>query len=1233
MSLSKPSKTGPSGGKNVNYKGYIKLMQWNLGGVFSKAHGNKLMDDDFIETINSQDFIAITETHVGKDKTIKIPGYKIFKKCRKKSKRAKKFSGGVALAVKNELAGLVTILPSKSDNILWTKLKCVGKDLLIGVVYISPVNSSYTVNVLQHEYETWDILIDEITKFRHKYQLCLTGDFNARTGAKPDFIVNDGVAFHDFPDNHGDDSASCLRNNEDKVTNKFGDKLISVCTMSECRIVNGRKMGDSSGKRTCHEYNGSSLVDYIICDVSLLSKILTFKVHDRFDHLSDHCPISTIINLNMCYDISSINKNSDALSAPKRLKWDGDTETQYKTKLSSPSNLSRLNGINRIDMSKSDGVEESVTILTNVLTASANIKKLRRSPSRKLKRKLYKNANKPWFHNDLSLLKKDLKNAGRAFVCNCNNKDLRDKYFAYKKRYKSAVCAAKRKFKQSLYDKLADMSSSRPKEYWELFDQLKKFDNGDKGSDDDDNPISEQEWIKHYVSLLGPKTYNQNRLDEIRDEISKLEAEDIAGQLDGPIEIDEINEACKTLKNNKAVGIDQISNEMVKASLKWTIKPLKKIFNAIIDHQYYPKEWKVGIVVNLFKSGDEFNTDNYRGLTINSSLAKIFNTIMNNRLIKFFDKHNIITDNQIGFKKKARTSDHIFIVNTIFRKLTKSKEDLYLCFVDFKKAYDSVWQEALMLKLLRSGIRGKFQQVIKNMYNECTSCIKYEGKLSENFPCETGVKQGDVLSPNLFNLYINDLPKIYDDDKDSPKLHGDEYLHCLLYADDLILFSLNEQGLQSKINKLHEYCRRWSLTINAKKTKVMKMSKSNKELPKTAIFIGDARLEWTESYKYLGLELNCSGDFMPTSENLCTRGWKAVFKIKSALKSLDINPELSINMFDTLVKPIVCYGSEIWGAINTLYCSKSKQNLWEKVEKLPVEVFQLKYCKGLLGVHKKSQNAAVMGELGRYPLFIQIMKTMLRYVKHLDEVKEERPLLAAAIKSDEMLANGKSWRKNLEKIVKLFGFSTRGILSDSYIDRVITAMKQNYESYWKDSLGDKNSDEGRLYIYRHIKNCFMFEPYLKIVPKLGIRRALTKFRISSNNLEIETGRYANNLYGEKFINRNERFCTLCKEKGLDLVGDEIHAALHCKTFEDQRNKVLKNITKKVPNFNVLSDRDKLIYMLTCESDEISQIGKFFLSVFSYNRPNLRGLRPKKKKDNPSKRRKNDQLATGGPVIF
>ena len=339
--------------------------------------------------------------------------------------------------------------------------------------------------------------------------------------------------------------------------------------------------------------------------------------------------------------------------------------------------------------------------------------------------------------------------------------------------------------------------------------------------------------------------------------------------------------------------------------------------------------------------------------------------------------------------------------------------------MDFRKAYDKVWQEALMLKLLRLGIRGNFFGTIRAMYVDCKACIKNDGFLSDTFSCLSGVKQGDVMSPNLFNIYINDLPSIFDGDNDSPKLK-DLYVHCLMYADDLVLMSLTEDGLQCKLDKLNEYCKEWGLEINTKKTQVMAMSNSNAEVPSRSMKIGEVTLQWVYTYKYLGVLINSNGDFLASSENLCIRGWKATFKIKSALKDVDVDPDLKLKLFDTLVKPIICYNGEIWGVLNNVFNSKSISQFWERVGKLPVENFQLKFCKGLLGVHPKAHNGAVMGELGRLPLFIQIMKSTLKYIIHLNDVKIDRPLLNAAILEDDNLCISKSWRKRVEKNCCIF---------------------------------------------------------------------------------------------------------------------------------------------------------------------------------------------------------------------
>ena len=178
------------------------------------------------------------------------------------------------------------------------------------------------------------------------------------------------------------------------------------------------------------------------------------------------------------------------------------------------------------------------------------------------------------------------------------------------------------------------------------------------------------------------------------------------------------------------------------------------------------------------------------------------------------------------------------------------------------------------------------------MNGDCKACIKNEGLLSDTFECRSGVEQGDVISPNLFNIYINDLSAIFDDGNDISKLI-DCYVHCLAYADDLVLMSLSEDVLQKKqLDKLNKYCNDWGLEVNVKKTQVMAMCSSKVEIPNKSMVFGTESLRWVQSYTYLDVLINSNGDFMSSSENVCVRGWKASFKIKSAFKNIDIDPEL-----------------------------------------------------------------------------------------------------------------------------------------------------------------------------------------------------------------------------------------------------------------------------------------------------------------------------------------------------
>lgn len=1184
----------------------LKISHWNIEGVISGTYGNKLEDPDFIETIRGDDLIALSETHYGLNKELRLAGYVIKKKARPKSKKAKKFSGGVALAIRENLAGAIEILSSKSDNIMWVRIKCQNsdKDFMLGIVYISPINSSYTKNVLINQFRTWEILTDEIAKYKTHFRVGLIGDFNARTGQLSDLVSNDDVRFTDLPDDYTVDLDIIERKNCDETVNTFGKRLIELCQMSGLRIVNGRKLGDSVGKRTCFEWNGSSTVDYMLMDESSFSLVQTFKVQDKLNHLSDHCPISAVINLDICREISK-HSNKKGLRAPKKPKWDSLMDEVFRTKLSNQATQDELDNICKASINSGEQCEEVLMKMNNILREAANVKLSSNRISKKSKRKKTIRKN-PWYSDELTILKSQLKTAGEKLLKNYNDSNLRQSFYKLKKRYKAAVKCKRRQYKQDLYNRLENLSEENPKEYWTLFEKLKNCHNY---NENEECPIDDKDWIKHYTKLFGPRQYDKDRIDEINREINELIELNDSSLLNVPISPEEINEASKYLKNNKAVGLDQISNEMIKCAIPFILSALKRLFNSILWNHYYPEDWKKGAIVNLYKAGDVHDPNNYRGLTINSCLGKLFNTILNNRFVKFLESNKIICDNQIGFKKKARTSDHIFIINTIFKKICRSNQKLYLCFVDFQKAYDSVWRNALMLKLLRSGVRGNFFEIIRHMYTDCNACIRSEGLLSDNFKCVTGVRQGDVLSPNLFNLYINDLPDIFDKCVDSPKLDN-ELIHCLLYADDLVLLSLSAKGLQDKLDKLDEYCKFWCLDINVKKTKVMAMAKTkiDVKLITEQMKIGEIKLDWVNFYKYLGIEIHADGNFVNTSKNLCIRGWKASFKIKAACKNIDVNPDLRLKFFDTLVKPIICYNSEIWGLANNLFNSKSIDQFWKRLDDLSVEKFQLKFCKGVLGVGPKSSNAAVRGELGRFPITIFIVSTALKFLKHLDEVKADRPLLNAAIKEDAALCTSKSWIKKLENVLRLFKSPT---INNAGINKCMLymkkKMKEEYINYWTKFIKKSDNDGGKLDLYSKLKQNFAMEPYLQHIKQFKLRRAMTVFRISAHKLEIETGRYVKSKAKGRYVPRDERICALCQENNDFVRGDEEHALTTCPSFERERTKLFKYFDEKIPSFKHLDNFNKTLYMLSCEGLMSKRVSKFMLCIQSSQRPNFYNL--------------------------
>ena len=193
---------------------------------------------------------------------------------------------------------------------------------------------------------------------------------------------------------------------------------------------------------------------------------------------------------------------------------------------------------------------------------------------------------------------------------------------------------------------------------------------------------------------------------------------------------------------------------MLKCGIHYLAFSLSILFNTILKCGYLPASWSKGMITAIYKSGDKSDPWNYRGICVSSCLCKLFCSILNQRLHNFIQERNLLRPSHIEFLPGFRTNDHIFSLRTIIdMNVTHTpKSKLFCCFIDLKKAFDSVWHPELFKKLSPYGITG-------SVYN--TKCsINFGNKRTNFFTYGRGVREGCVLSPLLFNLYLNEISSL-----------------------------------------------------------------------------------------------------------------------------------------------------------------------------------------------------------------------------------------------------------------------------------------------------------------------------------------------------------------------------------------------------------------------------------------------------------------------------------------
>jgi hypothetical protein len=212
----------------------------------------------------------------------------------------------------------------------------------------------------------------------------------------------------------------------------------------------------------------------------------------------------------------------------------------------------------------------------------------------------------------------------------------------------------------------------------------------------------------------------------------------------------EVEIAIGKLKSYKSPGTDQIPAKLIKAGSETLGSEIHRLICCIWNKEELPQQWKESIIVPIYKKGDRTDCNNYRGVSLLSTAYKILSNILLTRLTPYVNE--VIGDHQYGFHHNRSTRDQIFYNRQILEKKWEYNGTVHQLFIDFKKAYDSIKREVLHNILLEFVIPKKLDSLIKMCLNETYSKVRVGKLLSDKFPVQNGVKEGDVLSPLLFNF-------------------------------------------------------------------------------------------------------------------------------------------------------------------------------------------------------------------------------------------------------------------------------------------------------------------------------------------------------------------------------------------------------------------------------------------------------------------------------------------------
>ena len=709
-----------------------------------------------------------------------------------------------------------------------------------------------------------------------------------------------------------------------------------------------------------------------------------------------------------------------------------------------------------------------------------------------------------------------------------------------------------------------------------------------------------------------------------------------AAELNVPISLNEVKLSVRQLKNSKSPGSDGIVSELLKNGGDEMYHALHIICQLVWNESRVPLDWLRGVIVPIHKDGSKKEPLNYRPITLLSIAGKVYTTILHTRLMTWSEKHNIIAIEQGGFRPGRGCPEQLYALTELIKLRRLRKQHTFVCFIDIRKAYDTVWHAGMKYKLRKCGIHGSMYRAICSLYDGCESTVRLGDTLgyTDFFPIETGVRQGCILSPFLYSLFINDLASELSESEFGASIDEDgrNRLAALLYADDIVLLSDSMDHLQQLMNIVYAYSCRWRFQVNPTKCGLMKFNKDGSSTqPDDELRLGDTIVNWVQSYKYLGVELHNGVSYRDYRKRASSSATCAANRVSGmGMYSGKLPVSIGVQVYKTLVRSILEYGAEV-----------TSLTPWKEAEQL-----QITMAKRILGVSTHTVNEACTGELGLMSMearYQQLRVSFWGKIQHMSPNSPVRLIYEETMNHYAISADGdigvpssqpsegfsvvypQSKSNTTERVDKIvlwceqlkndlyqlgleshwnntalipndtsFSLALASKLNDTWRSKIGKKVKQKEEARWYHALSESS-------ILRTYRTIISPTPKLELASYLTIRhggwndrilsgrRILTRLRTGTNELRIHRGRFENGMY----LSSDQRLCRICANGDVE---DEKHFIMGCQYYQHERIDLYTSIDRIINSdidpsstpfdFSSLSDQSKFHLLTNCHHDQV-----------------------------------------------